>query len=235
MLQCRKLIYLALSKIGAINFGENPDTATANIALDNLNLLLDEWSIRFNNYKLFAEIETAKSPITLGTDYSNPLAPIVGDISARPAQITDVIVKIGLINYPQSIKPFAEYNRLPITNINAIPTTVYIDYGFPFITMNFFPNFSTPAIVQVIGKSYHTNDELELNDYVDIPREWNSAIVSNLALRLAPTFGITAGQDLVVQASADLKHLKQRQLIESMRTIDNDFTGKQGFNIIAGR
>lgn len=235
MLQCRKIINLALSKIGAINFGENPDTATSEVVLDNLKLMLDELSIRYSNYKVYAELETAKNVITLGTDFSNQLVPVFGDVSARPAQISDVIVKIGNINYPQIIKPYAEYNRLPVTNINAIPTTAYIEYGFPFVTISFFPGFGTQATIFVYGKSYLTDDDLALNDYIDIPRELNSAIVSNLALRIAPTFGIPTDQSLVIQASADLKHIKQRQLVEGMRTLDNDFYGMQGFNLIAGR
>jgi hypothetical protein len=235
MIQVRKIVSLAVAKIGAYQFGEQPDTATSEIVVDNLKLLLDEWDIRFANWKQYYETTTAKNYITLGTDNLDPLNPVVGDISARPAQITDVIAQIGSVNYPLNIKPFSEYNNIRIQNINAIPTEVYINYGSPFIKMYFYPGFGMSGIIKVIGKSYNTSEDLYLNDYIDFPREWQAAIVSNLALRIAPTFGIQAGTDLVVQASSDLKHIKQRQLIESMRTLNNDLNvGRSSFNILAG-
>lgn len=234
MIQVRKIVNLALAKIGVFQFGEQPDTATSEIVVDNLKLLLDEWDIRFSNYKQYYQTTTSKNIITLGTNNLDPLNPVVGDISARPAQITDVVVQIGSVNFPLSIKPFSEYNELRVQNINAIPTTVYIDYNSPFITMYFFPGFGSQGIIKIIGRSYNTSEELYLNDYIDFPREWQSAMVSNLALRIAPTFGVMAGQDLVVQASSDLKHIKQRQLVESMRTLNSDFGSRKSFNLLAG-
>lgn len=234
MIQVRKIINLSLAKIGSFQFGESPDTATSDICVDNLKLMLDELDIRFANWKRYYETVSSKNIITLGTDATDPLNPIIGDISARPAQITDVVVQIGQINFPQSIKPFSEYNELRVQNVAAIPTTVYIDYGSPFITMYFYPLFGTQGTIKVIGRGYTTDEDLYLNDYLDFPREWQSALVSNLALRIAPSFGVTADTSLVIQASSDLKHIKQRQLIEQMRTINSDFVGNKGFNLIAG-
>lgn len=234
MKQVREIINLALSKIGAINFGENPDTQTSNICLSNLQMLLDEFDIRYSNTKRYYEIVTAKNTITLGTDNSNILAPISGDIAERPATITDVVVQIGMINYPQVIKPFSEYNLIPIQNINAIPTTVYIDYGYPFMTMYFYPGFGMAANIKIVGKKYRTDEDLTLNDYLEYPREWNAALVSNLALRIAPSFGVAAGQDLIIQASSDLKHVKQLQLVRDLNILRNDVVGNRGFNFLAG-
>lgn len=234
MIQVRKLCNLALAKIGAYQFGESPDTSTSEIVVDNLKLMLDEWDIRYANFKNYYATTSTKNIITLGTDTTDILNPIVGDISARPAQITDVVVQIGSINFPQSIKPFSEYNELRVQNVAAIPTTVYIDYNFPFVSLYFYPLFGSNGIIKIIGRSYTTSEDLYLNDYIQFPREWQSAIVSNLALRIAPSFGITADQGLIIQASSDLKHIKQRQIVEQMRTINSDFKGDKGFNLIAG-
>ena len=233
MIAVRKVVNLALSKIGAINFGENPDTATSDVVVDILQMMLDEFDVRYANYKLYNESITAKNIITLGTDNSDLFFPIVGDISARPAQITDVVAQIGLVNFPLSIKPFSEYNELVVQAINAIPTTVYIDYGYPFVTLRFFPGFGQSGIVKIIGRGYNNQEGLDINDYLEYPVEWNLAIVSNLANKIADHFGIP-NTNLYIQASSDLKHIKQRQLAESMRTLNSDFGSNKAFNSIAG-
>lgn len=234
MLQTRQIITMALSRIGAINFGENPDTSTSDIALQVLRVMLDEFDIRYSNFKLYNHLTTAKNIITLGTDESNILLPISGDIADRPSIISEVVAKIGSINYPLSIKPYREYNNLPITNINAIPTTVYIDYGFPYVSLYFFPGFGMSAQVLITGRGY-TTDTLTLNDYIEYPREWSAAILSQLALRLAPYFGVPTSQDLIIQASSDLKHVKQLAFGRNIGTLNCDMTGRTGFNVLAGR
>lgn len=234
MIQLRKIVNLALSRIGAINFSENPDTATSDVCVDTFRMMMDEFDIRFSNDKLYNITTSAKNILTLGTDASDPLNILYGDVSARPASITEVFYQQGSINFPINIHPYSDYNFIRVTNVAAIPTDVFVDYGFPYVTLNFYPQIGSAGFIKIIGKSYRTNEDIYLNDYVSVPREWNAAIVSNLALRLAPTFGIPVSPALTIQAASDLKHIKQLQIVEQMQTLRSDLTQQRRFNPIAG-
>jgi hypothetical protein len=231
MLQVRQIINLAAKRIGAINYGENLDSFSSQTILDIFRIMLDEFSIRTLNYKQYDYTITAKNPIIIGLDEQTSTS---GDILERPAKIDEVIVKIGLINYPQVIKNYEEYRKLPITNVNAIPTTCYIQSNFPFYYLYFFPGFGQSSQVQILGRSYLTDENIELNDYLELPREYSIGLMSNLALRIAPFFGVPSDQSLIIEGSSGLKHIKQLELVRSMKTLNNDFVGQRGFNYLTG-
>lgn len=234
MIQARTIIYQALAKIGAINYSENPDTNTANVALQELRSIVDMWSIRAINYKDYNETTSAKNHITLGTDNSNILVPVPGDLPERPASISNIFITLNGIIYEMKIKTLAEWYENPIQNIAAIPTTVYVHEDFPYTVLDFYPQFSQTGTVRIMGQSYMLDEDIQLNTYCSWPREYNAALISNLALRLAPYFGILAGQDLVAQAASDYKHISQKIFGSSIPRAGSDFSSN-GYPNILGR
>lgn len=235
MEQVRTIITDAMSKIGAINFGENPDSDSASLCLRQLKKILSEFSIRFRNYKQYDYSVSASSIITLGTDTSNILLPISGNIAERPATITNVNYITGNITYPLSVKTHEEYSQIALKQILGIPDTAYIEYGFPYVTLYVFPIPSMGGTVQIIGKSYMAPEDLQINSYLEIPREYDAMVESTLALRIAPYFGVTAGQDLIAQAASDQKHVAQMNFARSITTCKSDFTNNNGTGNILGR
>lgn len=229
MIQVRKLVERAATRLGVVNFGEPLDTFSSNVFLEILQMVLDELSIRTLNYKNYDYTVSASNPLVIG--YSETVS---GNIIEKPALIHEVIVKIGNINYPQNIKPYEEYQKIPIRNVNAIPNSVYIKYDEPFNTLYFFPGFGMDALVQILGRSYLTSDFLTLNDYIDLPREYVLGIYTNLALKAAGHFGVTPDQSLVIEASSGLKHIRQNQLLRTIPTLGSDLGGKFGFNFYSG-
>jgi hypothetical protein len=235
MLQLRTIVVDALSKIGAINFGENPDTHTTGLVVREFQRIIDEWAIRFNNYKQYDKSTSAKSSITLGTDTSNILVPVSGDIAQRPATISNVNYITGGLTYPLSIKTHEEYSQLSLKTVFGIPDTAYVEYGYPYITIYFYPFPSQIGTIQIIGKDYMVPEQIMLNDYVEIPREYNAALVSLLALRIAPYFGVTAGPDLIAQAASDSKHIRTMNFTRAITTNTSDWDNNNGTNNILGR
>lgn len=234
MIQARTIIYQALAKIGAINFGENPDTNTANVALQELRSIVDMWSIRAINFKDYNQTTSAKNHITLGTDTSNILSPIPGDLAERPASISNVFITLNGLIYEMVIKTLPEWYENPIQTVAAIPTTVYVHEDFPYTSLDFYPYFSQNGSVRIVGQSYMLDEDIQLNTYCSWPREYNAAIISTLALRLAPYFGILAGQDLVAQASSDFKHVQHKILVSNIPRAGSDFSSP-GYPNILGR
>lgn len=231
MYQVRQIIQLAAARLGVVNLGSNLDFDSSNMMLDIFKITTDEMSIRFLNYRQYDKTVAGKTVITLGTDTSTSTS---GDIAEKPATIDKIIVKIGTINYEQFIKPYSEYFTLPYTNVNSIPTTVYVRNDYPLDYLYFYPGFAMAGLVQVLGRSYLLSENITLNDYVDIQREYISALVLQLALKCAGYFGVTADQGLVIDAANALKHIKQNEIVRNMPTMKNDLIGRVGFNVYAG-
>lgn len=230
MIQVRKIITLAASRLGVINYGENLDAKSSQTILDILQMLFDEMSIRTINYKHYEETFTGKTPLIIGIDRINSVS---GDILERPAMIESVIYSQGNINYPLTIHPYPEFRELSLNNISSIPNAAYIDYDEPFIRIFTFPN-AVAGTLRVIGRSYLTSYNLTVNDYIDLPREYHLGIMSNLALKIAGFFGTPIDQSLIIEASAGLKHIKQRQLMQNRKQLKNDLTHSQSPTVYMG-
>lgn len=235
MIQIITLVKGALASINAFNYSENPDSQSSDLVRQQLQYMLDEMAIEFLNYRKYDETVTAKNPIILGTDLTDPFAPIVGDIATKPAELSDVVLTVGSIQYPMILKTYDEYRKIPVINVNAIPATCYLKYDPQYITAYFFPGFGVTGTLRFLGKPYLINDAVSIYDYVDLPREFVGGVISNLALRICPFFGISSTPDLVIRASKDLKHIKQMEIVREMKRIRNDLapTG-QGFNFYSG-
>ena len=229
MIQVRKLVERAATRLGVINFGEPLDTFSSDVFLDILQMVVDELSIRTLNYKNYDYTVSASNPLILGNSLT-----VSGNIVEKPALINSVIVKVGQINYPQVIKPYEEYRKIPLPETRGLPTECFIKYDEPFVTLYFFPGFGMTSQVQILGRSYLTTDSLTLNDYIDIPREYELGIYTNLALKAAGHFGVTPDQALVIEASSGLKHIRQNQLLRTIPTLESDIGGKFGFNWYSG-
>jgi hypothetical protein len=229
MIQIRKIVNSSLAAINVFGYGENPDPNSSQICLDNLRYLLDELAIRYVNYKKFECVVTAKNGITLGTDNSNILTPISGDFYQRPANITKIIHTIDGANYDLPLKTYEEYREIRITETTGHPYAAYIDYSVPYTSLYFYP-IPSGGTIRVIGNSYLIDDTTTLNDYLPIPEEFVGGIVSNLTLRIAPYFGVTPGQDLIIRASSDMKHIKQVYRLRRLERMENDYSSPYSFD-----
>lgn len=231
MVKISEIIDMAASRIGLINVGEALDAANSTRMLYLLKFTLDEMSIRFFGAKAYEKVIPGKQIITIGTDSLG----VSGDIAERPSSIDAVTVIVNNVKYPQNIKSYSDYLKIPYTNVNAIPNAVYLREDYPYIELYFYPGFGITGEVQILGKSYMTSEDLTFSDYLELPREYMMGVMSKLALKAAPHFSMTPDQSLVIEASSGEKHIKQKLLSEQMVSLDNDFIGQRGFNMITGR
>ena len=230
MLYIRDICNLAAARVGVLTLGQNLDPDTGNLIFNIFNPMIDEFSIRSINYHPYDYTVSASNPIILGTDINTGIS---GNIPTLPAEIREVIAIINNVNYKLNMKRFDEYISIPIL-LNAIPEAVYIKYDFPFMTLNFFPGFNQNAFVRILGRSYLTSETLTINDYTNLPREFNQFLVSQLALRISPYFGFSAAPGLIIEANDALKHLKERELLRTLTPLQNDMGNYGGFDYMTG-
>lgn len=233
MIQIRNIVNSSMAAINVFGYGENADPNSSKICIDNLRYMLNELAIRYFSYKKFECELPAKQGITLGTDRTNPLLPVSGDYPERPADINKVFYTLNGHNYPLIIKTYDEFRENRYTNIYGIADVVYIDYRYPYTTLYFYP-IPQGGTIRVLGNSYIMTSDSNLNDYLPIPEEFEGAIVSNLTLRIAPYFGVTPQQDLIIRASADLKHIKEMYRMRNLERLENDLLPRSTFDYRTG-
>lgn len=233
------LVFLALRELGIVSLGDSIDSAVTQEALLVLNTIRAEYGITTKAYTPFDKTYTATSNhqnIRLGT--SSVEGP--GEIPQRPSDITGVILIMGdpdiSPNVPLTIKPFAEYRNLPLTNIYAVPSTCYIDMGMPYRRIWLYPGLASGYSIRVVGSSYIEEYEFLDDPFID-PTEYFSLLYLSLAARLAPKYGQDVPQAVLAQLNSISKHIDARSFANALNgSMRNPLVSSgSSFNFLAGR
>lgn len=234
------LIFSALRTAGVAYFNDSIPGAQTREALMLLNAIRAEYAINNRANLKYDQTYTAttnKQFITLGTDYSDPINPVAGDIAIRPSSIDQIVLmnmsSNGNNNFPLVIKSYEEYRAHTVQNVYAVPDSAYIDTEFPLQNVYFYPGLSEGWAVRIQGRRYFTDYENIADPYVD-PPEYFQMLYLELATRLLGMYGQDVPQGLVIQLNGVSKHIKARGLLNGMKRTRNDFTGGTEFNFFGG-
>ena len=186
------LIAKALRLINVLASGEIPTAAEAQDALITLNQMLESWSTQ--QLQVFTVQRSApfnsvngQQVYTLGTGGNFNLP--------RPPYIQ----RIGVLNQPQNVQPLElpldyitaeEWADIPVKNIqSALPLKVWDDRNFPFRNLSFWP-IPNVAVQFVIYFWQSLNAFPDLVTDITFPPGYSKAILYNLAIDLAPEYGV---------------------------------------------
>ncbi len=199
------IINSALRKIGALATGESPTSDESNDALLTLNDLVDSWNAQrlsiYSTSRLVFNFTAGKGTYTYGTG---------GDFNAdRPVRIDRVSV-ISNSNPTQPLElPIAyltvgEWQQTPVKNVpSSLPFRCYDDGSYPMRNLTFWP---TPTDGTVQACLYPWSKLTSFADLVttyNFPEGYARALKSNLALELAPEFGVQQINQAVVAIAAE--------------------------------
>lgn len=206
------IITRALRSLGAFGSGETPDSTTLGDGLEALNGMLESWRTE----KLFVPsitrttetLTASKDPHTIGSG---------GDINTtRPVRIEKAsIIVTGTTDteYPMRVLDYREYSRLVQKSIETnIPYLLYYEPTFPLGNIHLYPvpNEANDIALYVWEPltTYATTGTA-----VSVPPGYERAMVRNLAIELAPEFGIEptqALQRMAIESKAQVKRLNVR-------------------------
>jgi hypothetical protein len=181
----------AMREIGVLAQGELPTADETADAFTRANFMLDAWNserlLVFTIQRQIFSLTPSKQAYTMGTG---------GDFNTlRPARIDRVSI-LSLNNPVQPLELPVEYltderwSAIPVKNIqSSLPQAVWDDQGFPLRTLSFWciPNVTVQVAL------YTWTALAQFPDYVTdekYPPGYAEALVYNLALRLAPSFGV---------------------------------------------
>lgn len=185
----RDICTAALRKIGVAAQGEVLSAQMLDDALDNLGRMLRAWqNKRFNLWTY----QTVTVPLTAAAGYI---------ITPHPFEVHSARIVRNGTAMPMHQMTREEYESLPVKASTGFPTTFYVDRQLGETTVMVWPLLAAAlgeAMELTVTRVIETGGA---NDDVDIPGEFEDAVVYGLAARLADDYEVPA--DRVMARAAD--------------------------------
>lgn len=198
------LIARSLRLIGVLASGELPQANEAQDALVTLNNMLDSWSTQ----RMQVFTVPRLGPFNLVSGKQSYTVGIGGDFNIpRPPYIQRVTI-LNLSNPIQPLELAMEYLTteqwadIPVKNIqSALPLRVWDDRGFPLRTLSYWTVPNVP--VQTFIYPWQALSAFpDLTTDVSFPPGYAKALAFNLAVDLAPEYGVMAVPPVVAEQAA---------------------------------
>lgn len=200
----------ALRDLGRFGKGESLDDDDSERGLQASKDLLDAWSIEklivFATTTISQALTAGKSSYTIGASGA--------DITAtRPLNIEVAVIRdAGGVDHPMRVIAFLDYERIQTKTVQSdLPLRIAFNPGFPNGTLHLYP---APASANTLRADVVTQlVQLTAQATVfSMPPGFRRAVRKNLALELAPMFGVTPGPWLIKQAIESKAMVKRNNI-----------------------
>lgn len=223
-----QLVTRALQKAGVLFKTEAPSADEANDALSDLNNMIASWS---NETNIVYSLVTETFTLTGGTkDYTWGSGGTFN--SARPVQIVTATLNYPAGNsIPIEIITDENYALIPMKTTQGPPQVINVDNGYPLNTVTFYPVPNSTYTVTFQSEKA-VSSITDLSTTISLPPGWEHALIHNLAVVLAPEYGVEAPQ--TVQAEAIKAKGEIMLQVARARPIDWPGSGATQGNIYNG-
>lgn len=195
----------SLLEIGALAAGETMGAADAATVLRSLNRMINAWKAeRVYIYTLTRTtwvIVSGDGTYTVGTG---------GDLNVlRPVHIDGVnIIDTSISPYvevPLDVMTDQAWTNLRVrTQTSTQPTSAYYNLTYPLATLDLWPVPTSATLTGVLYAPQAAAEFSAITDSVSLPPGYERMIVKNLALELAPQYGVEPPNALQRQAQESL-------------------------------
>ena len=224
----------ALRLLGILAEGETPSAATSQDALVALNQMLDSWSTeRLMAYNTIDQIFTWPAG-----QYIRTLGPTGDFVGLRPVLLddstyyrdpgTNVSFGIKFINQQQ-------YNGIAVKTVTSTyPQVIWVNMEFPNISMAIYPRPTRDlewhfVSVQVLA------EPASLSTNLYFPPGYMRAFAYNLAMEIAPEFGVEPSPQVQRIAMTSKRNLKRINNPDDVMSMPYAIVAtRQRFNVYAG-
>lgn len=172
-MKARDAIEDALREIAVLAYDEAPDAEMLRIGLRRIGRLLRGWQNL--GYMLWLKAEQTVTLVAATPSYL---------LDPKPVRILSARRVSGVIETPMQELTRQEYDDLPMKSSAGVPTCFYLDQARLFV-------WPAPAAGSgSVRMTYEREIEVPANvqDSLDLPPEWDEAIVLGLAEALAPIY-----------------------------------------------
>lgn len=221
-----ELIRGAFRTLGVLAAEETPTAAEESDSLVTLNDMLDSWAgerlVLFASLRSTHTLTPGLSPHTIGT---------AGTFNTtRPVRIERASIYATGSETPLELLSDAEWQATQGKASAGTPSSLWVESAYPLMKLHFHPVPSAADTLvlytwQQLGRFASTGTT------VDLPPGYARAIRSNLAVELAPEYGVSVSAELgsiASESKATLKRLNQRPSF-----LRSDLAGGT-FNLVTG-
>lgn len=230
------LITSSLRKLGVIASGEDPSSAELADSLVSLNNMIDS----FSNESLFIFDDNEETFLLTPSTGSYTMGSGGDFDTVRPVKVTKARLQVNTsspafeLEIPiYNIDEWA--NIVQKSNTSTLPIGIYINYGFPLATVNVYP---VPSAAQslILNSMKVVQSFATAATTVSLPPGYERMITYNLAMELAPEYGVEPSptiQKIAMESKANILRLNTKTPLSS-DGLSGLFAGNH-FDIYTGR
>lgn len=238
MTTANDIISLALRDSGVLGVGQAADPQDLADGLTRLNQLLAQWARK--RYLVYALIDVS-APMTGAQSYT--IGPGQAFNTPRPDRLEGAFLRItysqpGIpVDYPLTIIESREdYSRLAVKTLGTMPAAVWYDAAYP--VGNVYP-YPVPIAglyqLHLLLKQPFTAFS-SLTQVVNLPPEYEPALLYNLCVRLRPAYGKEPDETIIALARDSLDTLRQANAQIPKLQLPSDFPKHGGwYSVFADR
>ena len=232
-----ELINSALRLIGQLAEAEVPSAATSQDALTALNQMIDSWNTeRLSVFCTQDQVYTW--PVN---EIKRTLGPS-GDIDVAPQQRPILLDDSTYFRDPQTNVSYgikfinqAQYNGIAVKTVTSTyPQVMFVNMTFPDIEMYIYPKPTRSLEFHFVSVQPLT-EPTALNTVIALPPGYLRALRYNLAMELAPEFGVEPSPQVQRIAMTSKRDLKRINNPDDVMTLPYAVVAnRQRFNIYSG-
>ena len=224
----------ALRLLGILAEGETPSAATSQDALTALNQMIDSWSVeRLSVFCTQDQTFTWTAGLITRT-----LGPTGDFIGLRPVLLdeatyyrdpgTNVSFGIKFINQQQ-------YNGIAVKTVTSTyPQVIFVNMTYPDVTMTVYPR-PTRDLEWHFVSVQELSEPATLATVLAFPPGYLRAFTYNLAMEIAPEFGVEPSPQVTRIAMTSKRNLKRINNPDDVMSMPYAIVAtRQRFNIYAG-
>ena len=193
-------------KLAVIASGETLTTAEYADALIALQGMLRSWAAEKIN--VFATVRETHTLVSGTGTYTWGAS---GNINTtRPNQLLSAsVTDSGGTEHSVEIIGSDKYNSIPVKTIQDRPYYVYPLYNYPLTSLYLYPvpNSAETLNLESLKPFTETSSFSATGDTLAMPLNYEEPIIYNLAVRLAPEFGVSASPEVVAIARSSYDRL----------------------------
>lgn len=219
------LVKSAMRKAGILTKTEAPSADEAADGLVSLNDMLDSWA----NESINVPYRTLESfPLVGGT--ANYTIGTGGTFNTtRPITVVSAYVRIADTDYTLKLISDENYALIGEKADSGIPEYLNFTNAFPLATIRLYPAPSEAYTLYLLTEKIIGN--YSLYSTINLPAGWNRAIVHQLAVEIAPEYGVQIPPEVATIAMESMTNI--RRAVAKNRPIDTP-TGGGGGDIYTG-
>ena len=193
------LIKSAMRKAGVLSSGESPETTREAEALESLQIMLRSWASK--RILVFASIKESFSLIATQSLYTWGIG---GNITTtRPHQILGVFVRdSGGTDYSVEIISEGKYRDISSKTTAGRPEYLFYHPLYPLGAIYLYPTPQDAETMHLesLKPFTETSSFSAVSDTLAFPPNHEEALVYNLAVRIAPEYGVRMSAEAIAIA-----------------------------------